>query len=236
MGGRVLFVDDSGKPAARDSTRAVVIGGFSVGVDDVPVLSRRIVGAKGRFFPGRGHPTEWEIKAKRTIPPNPWKRRKNRDFVAELVRILGQLDCTVYTASIDKARMHHQMGLRTTMPLLLQGLVEHFAVECAYHNETGLVVSDWSSHNLDAHASGCVASFVASRRLPLHPSVYYANSLTTQAIQVADLVAGITRRVVEGDTRFHTVGQDLANVRTVADGTAATTHTGRSYTNWISLF
>ena len=236
MSGRVLFVDDSGKPAARDSTRAVVIGGFSVGVDDVPVLSRRIVGAKGRFFPGRGHPTEWEIKAKRTIPPNPWKRRKNRDFVAELVRILGQLDCTVYTASIDKARMHHQMGLRTTMPLLLQGLVEHFAVECAYHNETGLVVSDWSSHNLDAHASGCVASFVASRRLPLHPSVYYANSLTTQAIQVADLVAGITRRVVEGDTRFHTVGQDLANVRTLADGTAATTHTGRSYTNWVSLF
>ena len=236
MSGRVLFVDDSGKPAARDSTRAVVIGGFSVGVDDVPVLSRRIVGAKGRFFPGRGHPTEWEIKAKRTIPPNPWKRRKNRDFVAELVRILGQLDCTVYTASIDKARMHHQMGLRTTMPLLLQGLVEHFAVECAYHNETGLVVSDWSSHNLDAHASGCVASFVASRRLPLHPSVYYANSLTTQAIQVADLVAGITRRVVEGDTRFHTVGQDLANVRTLAGGTAATTHTGRSYTNWISLF
>ncbi len=68
MSGRVLFVDDSGKPAARDSTRAVVIGGFSVEVANVPVLSRRIVGAKGRFFPGRGHPTEWEIKAKRTIP------------------------------------------------------------------------------------------------------------------------------------------------------------------------
>ena len=236
MSGRVLFVDDSGKPAARDSTRAVVIGGFSADVANVPVLSRRIVGAKGRFFPGRGNPTEWEIKAKRTIAPNPWKRRKNRDFVAELVRIIGQLDCTVYTATIDKTRMHHQMSLRTTMPLLLQGLVEHFAVECAYHNETGLVVSDWSSHNLDAHASGCVASFVASRRLPLHPSVYYANSLTTQAIQVADLVAGITRRVVEGDTRFYTLGQDLANVRTLAGGTGATTHTGRCSTNWVSLF
>ena len=236
MSGRVLFVDDSGKPAVRDSTRAVVIGGFSVGVANVPILSRRIVGAKGRFFPGRGHPTEWEIKAKRTITPNPWNRRKNRDFVTELVRIIGQLDCTVYTASIDKKRMHHQMSLRTTMPLLLQGLVEHFAVECAYHNETGLLVSDWSSHNLDAHASGCVASFVASRRLPLHPSVYYANSLTTQAIQVADLVAGITRRVVEGDTRLYTLGQDLANVRAIAAGSGATTHTGRNYTNWVSMF
>ncbi|MDE0170537.1 MAG: DUF3800 domain-containing protein [bacterium] len=236
MSGRVLFVDDSGKPAARDSTRAVVIGGFSVAVANVPILSRRIVGAKGRYFPGRGHPTEWEIKAKRTITPNPWNRRKNRDFVAELVRIIGQLDCTVYTAVIDKTRMHHQMSLRTTMPLLLQGLVEHFAVECAYHNETGLVVSDWSSHNLDAHASGCVASFVASRRLPLHPSVYYANSLTTQAIQVADLVAGITRRVVEGDTRLYALGQDLANVRTLVAGSGATTHTGRTYTNWVSMF
>ena len=78
--------------------------------------------------------------------------------------------------------------------------------------------------------------FVASRRLPLHPSVYYANSLTTQAIQVADLVAGITRRVVEDDTRFYTVGQDLASVHTLAGGTGATTHTGRNYTNWISLF
>ena len=96
------------------ATRAIVIGGFSIGVGNVPVLSRRIIGAKGRFFPGRGYPPEWEVKATKTITPNPWNRRKNRDFVAEVVRILGQFDCTVYAASIDKARMHHQMGLRTT--------------------------------------------------------------------------------------------------------------------------
>ena len=236
IGSRVLFVDDSGKPAVKDSTRAVVIGGFSVGSANVPVLSRRITGAKRRFFPSRGHPADWEVKASRTITPNPWKRRKNRLFVTEVLLILGQLDCTVYTASIDKARMYHQMDLKTTMPLLLQGLVEHFAVECAHHNETGLVVSDWSTHNLDAHASSCVASFVASRRLPLHPSVYYANSLTTQAIQVADLVAAIRRRVVEGDTRLVTLERDLANIRTLDGGSATTTHTGRSYTNQIVLF
>lgn len=236
MTGRVLFVDDSGKPATRDSTRAVVIGGFSIGVGNVPTLSRRIMGAKGRFFPGRGHPADWEIKATMTITPNPWNRRKNREFVAEVASILGQLDCTVYAASIDKARMYHQMGLRTTTPLLLQGLAEHFAVECAYHDGTGLVVSDWSTHALDAHASGCVASFVASRRLQLHPSVYYANSMTTQAIQVADLVAGISRRFVEGDARLQAAGEGLLDIRTLPEGTGATTHTGRSYTNRISLF
>ena len=236
MGSRVLFLDDSGKPAARDSTRAVVIGGFSVPAGNVPALSRRIIGAKRRFFPTRGHPAEWEVKAARTITPNPWKRRKNRGFVSEVLRILGGLDCTVYTASIDKRRMYHQMDLRTTMPLLLQGLAEHFAVECALRHDTGLIISDWSTHNLDAHASGCVASFVASRRLPLHPSVYYANSLTTQPIQVADLIAAIRRRVVEGDPRLVRTDRVMANIRTVADPTPTTTHTGRGYTNQICLF
>ena len=75
----------------------------------------------------------------------------------------------------------HKMDLRTTMPLLLQALVEHFAVECSYHDEMDLVAPDWSSHHFDAYASSCVASFVAApaRRLYLHPSLYYANSLTT---------------------------------------------------------
>ncbi len=137
-GSRVLFLDDSGNPAVRDSSTAVVIGGFSIETASVQVFSRRVVGAKGRFFPPHGHPAEWEVKASRTITPNPWKRHKNREFLAEVVRILGQLDCTVYTASIDKTRMHHRMGLKTTMPLLLQALVEHFSVECAQHKEAGL--------------------------------------------------------------------------------------------------
>ena len=63
-----------------------------------------------------------------------------------------------------------------------------------------------------------------------------ANSLTTQAIEVADLVAAIRRRVVEGDTRLSTLDRDLASIRTLTDGSAATTHAGRSYTNQIVLF
>lgn len=199
-------------------------------------MSRRFLGAKGRFYPSRGHPSDWEVKARQTIKPKDWKRRKNRDFVFEVVRILGRLDCSVYTVSIDKARMYHHMSLRTTMPLLLQRLVEHFAVECAHHGEIGIVVSDWSTHHLDAHASRCVASFVASRRLPLHPSVYYANSLTTQPIQVADLIAAVRRRVLEGDTRLSTLDENLTSICTLSGATPATTHTGRDYTNHISLF
>lgn len=210
-GTRVLFLDDSGKPSVGDASKAVVIGGFSIPSSSVPALNRMIAGAKSRFYQQRGDPGRWEVKATDTVRPNPWKRSKNRQFLAEVVRILNQLDCTTYTVSIDKRRLHHPMLLETTMPLQLQALVEHFAVECRVLRETGLIVSDWSNYRLDAHASQCVASFVSSRRLPLHPSVYYANSLSSHAIQVADLVAAVRRRSLEGDTNLQQLDADLVS-------------------------
>lgn len=231
---RVLFLDDSGKPSASDTSRAVVIGGFSIPSQNVRTLDRRIAGAKARFYPNRGDPGKWELKARRTINPNPWNRAKNRSFVKEILRILGQLDATVYTVTIDKRRLHHDMTLDTTTPLQLQALVEHFAVECAQHRETGMIVSDWSNHSLDAHASVCVATYVISRRLFLHPSMYYANSRTSHAIQVADLVSGIRRRSEEGDANLQEVDAELAAIRTL-HRSAPATHTGRAYTNRIQL-
>ena len=154
----MLFLDDSGKPSPRDTTKAVVIGGFSIPSENVRALDRMVAGAKSHFYPGRANPGEWELKAKRTITPDPWKRSKNRDFITEIMRILDELDCTVYTVSIDKRRLHHHMTLDRTMPLQFQALVEHFSVECKTLHETGLIVSDWSNHALDAHASKCVAT------------------------------------------------------------------------------
>ncbi|MXY78926.1 MAG: DUF3800 domain-containing protein [Chloroflexi bacterium] len=164
------------------------------------------------------------------------RRSKNSRFLAEVDRINRELDCNVYSVSINKSRMHHDMTLKTTMPLQLQALVEHFAVECGARNETGVIVSDWSSHDLDAHASKSVASFVAARRLPLHPSVYYANSLNSHAIQVADLVAGIRRRVIEGDPNLGPFDAELRAVRALPADRKLTTCAGRPYTNSISLF
>ena len=128
------------------------------------------------------------------------------------------------------------MTLDTTTPLQLQALVEHFSVECKRLGETGLIVSDWSNHALDAHASECVASFVISRRLPLHPTVYYANSRTSHAIQIADLIAGIRRRSMEGDPNLQPVDAALAAIRTLLSDSPPTTHAGRPYTNRIRLF
>lgn len=231
---RVLFLDDSGKPGSRDSTKAVVIGGFSIPSESVPALSRRIAGAKAHFFPTRGDPARWELKATRTLVPNAWKRSKNRRFVAEAMRILDDLDSTVYTVSIDKRRLNHPMDIRTTLPLQFQGLVEHFSVECAIRHEMGLIVSDWSNHDLDAHASQSVGSFVTSRRLPLHPTIYYANSLNSHPIQIADLIAAVRRRTIEGDANLQPLDAQLSAI-TGSRHITATTHTGRPYTNRIVL-
>ena len=213
-----------------------MIAGYSIPSSNVPTLSRRVLGAKVRYFPGRGHPAAWEIKSASFIKPNPWKRRKNRNFANELVRLVSDLGGTFYSASIEKARMNHPMGLAQTMPLQLQALVEHFAVECAHHDDTGMIVADWSSHHADNHASACVASFVASRKLQLHPSVYYASSLTTEAIQVADLVAGVQRRVIEGDANLAALQQRMDSIRSMKPNLNLRTHKNRPYSNQIRLF
>jgi hypothetical protein len=236
MASRVLFLDDSGKPDANHASGAVVIAGFSLPSANVSTLSRRVLGAKGRFHPARGHPASWEVKAASFIKPNPWNRRKNRDFAEELVRIVADLGGTAYSVTINKSKLIHPMTLAQTMPLMLQGLVEHFEVECRYHGETGLIVADWSSHEADQHASRCVASYVAARRFDLHPSVYYASSMATEAIQVADLFAGAIRRISEGDVNLAPFGRLLDQTSSLPDGPSLTTHKGRPHRNRIQLF
>lgn len=235
-GTRVLYLDDSGNPSQNHESKAVVIGGFSIPSENVPALYRKVAGAKGHFYPRRGDPGKWEVKATETIKPNQWKRSKNRNFIEEIARILGSLGCTVYAVSINKSNMNHPMALTTTVPLQLQALVEHFAVECAEHQETGVIVSDWSNHRLDAHASRCVATFVLSRCLPMHPSVYYANSQSSHAIQIADLVAGIRRRSMERDANLQPIDDIFAGIRTLSSNAAARTHSGRPFANRIPLF
>jgi len=234
-GTRILFLDDSGKPDAQHVSTAVVIAGFSIPSDQVTLASRRILGAKAKYFRGRGRPVDWEVKAGDIIKPNPWKRRKNRDFTDELIRIVGGLNGTIYSVTLDKAAMKHQMGLHQTMPLQMQALVEHFSVECQHHGETGMIISDWCSHQADQHASRCVASFVVSRRLKIHPCVYYASSHATQAIQVADLIAGIRRRTAEGDTSFVTTNMAIAATRSVGP-IGLRTCRKRTYNPLIQLF
>lgn len=117
---------------------------------------------------------------------------------------------------------------------MLQVLAEHFATECQALNRLGILVADWSGHQHDQHASQCVASFVASYALPMHPAVYYGSSHSVEAIQVADLLVGIRRRVVEGDQNLEALDDRLATIR--ATRVQRRTCKNRSHSNRVSLF
>lgn len=152
----------------------------------------------------------------------------------EVIRITEGVGATSYSVGIEKSKMFHPMSLTTTMPLQLQALVEHFDAECRQHGRLGLVVVDTSSHQLDQHASKCVSSFVVSRKLGLHPVVYYAGSKSCEAIQVADLFAAIRRRSIEGDPSMVPLAARIAAIRSSAS--TVTTFAGRMFSNQIDLF
>ena len=83
---------------------------------------------------------------------------------------------------------------------------------------------DRSEHRLDAHASHCVASYVTSKDLPLHPVVHYVDSMTSEPTQAADLISAVRRRTIEGTPGMHVLNTQLADLR--AKGlTAKRTHT-----------
>ncbi len=234
MSTRILYIDDSGKPEPQHASGAVVLAGFAVNAEDYATLARRILGAKKAFYPGRGLPHSWEIKSPGIIKPNPWRRAKNRHFCEEVVRLLTTMGTTTYAATIDKSRMKHPMTLATSMPLQLQILAEHFAAECQALGRTGMLISDWSGHQHDQHASQCVASFVASYRLLLHPGVYYGSSHSIEGIQLADLISGIRRRATEGDHNLGELDEALSSIRAVE--VTRRTCRDRAFANRIAVF
>jgi len=231
---RILYLDDSGKPDPGHASKAVVLAGFAIDADVYPTFSRRVLGAKKAFYPSRGLPQAWEIKSAQVIKPNPWNRSKNRRFCQEVERLVKTMGGTAYAATILKSNMNHPMTLATTMPLQLQILAEHFDAECQALDRMGMIVADWSGHQYDQHASRCVASFVASGSLALHPAVYYGSSHSVEGIQVADLIAGVRRRSAEGDANLVGLDLNLSTARPAAG--VSQTSKGRPYANWITVF
>jgi len=231
---RVLFLDDSGKPDSGHPSKAVVLAGLSIDASEITNLNRKVSGAKGLYYGSRGKPNDWEIKSAKLINPNPWNRSKNREFARELVRILHTCDATTYSTAIIKKNMKHQMNLTASMPLQLQSLVEHFDAECRSLNRLGLVVSDWSSYQLDYHASRCVGSFVVTKNLSIVPSVFYGSSMSNQAIQLADFVAAVRRRTIEGDGNLDSLQSSIRSI--ISKSPVSDTFAGRIFNNCITLF
>jgi hypothetical protein len=206
---RFLYLDDSGKTDPKHASQFVVYAGLSVDESEWTPLHRRITGAKARYFPLRagGRPNAWELKSKDFLTPNAWKRKRNREFCYELVRILRQSDCAIYAVGAEKARAARPLDETWLVPLIYQRLTAKFLDEVGQKGAgTGAIVCDWTSYKLDHHISTCVQSYAVSRGYSgIIGGVTYGSSHSFTAIQAADLIAGAFRMSYEGATHMATL-------------------------------
>jgi len=219
---RVLYLDDSGKPHPNHPSKHVALAGFSIAAERWHVFTRQVLGAKVRFYPGRGAPHDWELKSKDYLTRNAWKRAKSRNFCFELLAILERNECTVYAAHFSKANADQPLAEKWVVPLAFQALVSKFHRELEACGTSGVIICDWSSHALDRHVSNCVQTFTTSRNLhKIVGGVSYGSSRSLVPIQVADLIAGtfrIAEEAEDGDDRLASFLQSLRSLTTTFPG------------------
>lgn len=202
---RLLYLDDSGKTDPKHLSRFVVFAGLSFDDRDWHTINKRITGAKAKFFPTRasGRPNAWELKTADFLRPNPWKRKKNRDFCYELTSILRRSSCSVYAIAAEKAKSNTPLNETWLVPLMFQRAVAKLIDEVRQRQEIAKIVCDWSSYKLDRHISNCVGSYAVSRGFTeIIGDVSYASSASSTIVQAADLIAGAFRIWHEGGTRL----------------------------------
>jgi hypothetical protein len=214
---RFLYLDDSGKTDPNHPSNFVVYAGLSTNEGEWAALNRRITGAKAAFFPQRagGRPNMWELKSKDFLTPNAWKRKKNREFCYELVRILQRSNCSVYAVGAEKARATRPLAETWLVPLMFQRITAKFLDEVAVRGDgTGSIVCDWSSYKLDGHISTCVGSYAVSRGYDqVIGGVTYGSSHSFTVIQAADLIAGAFRISYEGGAHLGTLIARLSQLQ-----------------------
>ena len=217
----LLYLDDSGKIHVNDPCKVAVIAGFSVPVGNWHRLVRHISGAKGKLLPSRasGNPNAWEIKSGDFVDQQKWQRAKNRNLCFELVEILKRNNCYVYSVSIDKAKATGDLDANKFVPLMIQRLAARFHDQVRSEGSTGMIVLDWSTHQLDEHVTRCVSSMVATQKLnELIGGVTYGSSHALPPLQVADLIASVMRRDAEGEPHIYDLAEALKSLRFELDG------------------
>ena len=216
---KILYLDDSGKVHPNDPARFVVFGGFSVDEGRWHSLVRQLNGVKYRFFPQRSKPYEWEVKSTDFLTSNDWKRAKRRNLCFEVANALERNNARVYVVSMDKSKAIGSLAEARFIPLMFQRLVAKFHSEIVNEANTGSIVCDWSTYQMDHHVSNCVTSMVIVNKLELvRGGVTYGSSASLVPLQVADLIAGAFRRYLEGQNHLQSLQQRLVELRYVRPG------------------
>lgn len=194
---QILYLDDSGKVHPNDPAKVAAFAGFSVREDRWHKLLRQISGAKAGYAPKR-KPHEWEVKSDDFLTPNNWTRAKKRNFCFELASILQRNHCRVHAITLEKAKTNDALTEEKFVPIMLQRLVGKFHHQVEGDRDTGSVVLDWSTHQMDHHITQCVVSMSVVKRMEsLIGGVSYGSSAALPPLQVADIIASTMRRNAE---------------------------------------
>jgi len=125
----------------------------------------------------------------------------------------------VYSVTIDKAKVSGTLDENRFVPLMIQRLAARFHDQVRSEDSTGMIVLDWSTHQMDEHVTRCVSSMVATQKLhELVGGVTYGSSHALPPLQVADLIASVMRRDAEGQPHIYDLATELKALEFKIDG------------------
>ena len=129
-----------------------MFAGFSVPENRWHKFVGQVNGIKASIYPTRaddGKPNSWEIKSADFLTVKSWQRAKARKLCFELARSLHANGCFVYSISLDKGKLTDPPVEEKFVPLMLQRLIFTFHDQVANHENTGSIVLDASTHEMD---------------------------------------------------------------------------------------
>lgn len=211
----ILYLDDSGKIHPNAHGNVAVFAGFSIPEDRWHKFVRQVNGMKASIYPNRGDgkPNSWELKSADFLTVNSWQRAKARKLCFELARSLYANNCYVYSISPDKRKVTDALVEEKFVPLMLQRLISYFHDQVANSRNTGSIVLDASTHEMDKHVTKCISSMVVTRQMTeLRGGVTYGGSDALPPLQVADIIASAFRREAEGEPHVADLVTEFRNL------------------------
>jgi len=213
-----LYMDESG--SAGDREGHYVLGCLAGDEEAIARLTDRLYYLKRGMATGTD-PDSWEVHASRIMsrrsPIRTRTEQKKLDALEALVNTICESDVTLFGVALtnktapddEKDEAHYAL----TFILERYGL---FLCSMG-HGAVGRVVSDMMRRGASKKANRIFASTIRGHNPLSHTqtrritSIEYVDSASSPATQMADVIAYVIRKHVEGDGRFATMFAKLMN-------------------------
>lgn len=212
-----LYMDESGNAGSREGY--YVLGCLAGDEGAIARLTDRLYYLKRGMATGMD-PDSWEVHANKIMarrsPIRARTERKKLDALEALVDTICESDVVLLGASIanELARRHGKdANIRYTLTFILERL--ELLLRSHGPGTSGRIVSDMVRHGTSDKISRIFAftahghNTISDMKVGRITGIQYANSLFNPMIQLADVIAYVIGRYVEGDARFAAMFEKL---------------------------